>query len=119
MFRPEGLHPADDGPVRATVVGAFYRGGHHLVRVQLPDGARVLVRSSVSMSPGTEIALRADEPALVPAVRAWRPDPTTLKVADPSLRWSAERYSANNELGTLLAQAAGLALLAARAAAVV
>lgn len=50
--------------------------------------------------------------ALVPAFSPWRPAPATLADADPGLRWSAERYSDNNELGALIAILAGLALLA-------
>jgi len=57
---------------------------------------------------------RAAVPALVPALRAWRPRSPEPALGDPDLRWSFERYSANNELGTLIALVAGLVVLGAR-----
>ena len=63
-------------------------------------------------------AYRDAVPALVPALTAWRPRPSssepTSPLGDPDLRWSFERYSANNELGTLMALVAGLIAFAAR-----
>jgi len=49
-------------------------------------------------------------PALVPASRAWRPE------AEPSrdAGWRAERFTDNNEAGTLLAVSLGVGLLALR-----
>jgi protein-S-isoprenylcysteine O-methyltransferase Ste14 len=59
-------------------------------------------------------AYRAAVPALVPALSAWRPGQLASGLGDPDLRWSFARYSANNELGTLIALAAGLTVLGAR-----
>jgi hypothetical protein len=53
-------------------------------------------------------------PALLPALRPWHPAPGSLAKADATVRWSGRRYSDNNELGTLLAQMAGLVILAIR-----
>lgn len=53
-------------------------------------------------------AYRDAVPALVPALSAWRPPQRVAGLGDPELRWSFERYSENNELGTLLALVGGL-----------
>lgn len=45
---------------------------------------------------------RAEVPALLPRLTPWEPAPETLAQGDASLRWSLDRYSDNNELGTLL-----------------
>ncbi len=45
---------------------------------------------------------RAEVPALIPRLRAVRPAPVQLQPGDSQLRWSFDRYSENNELGTLL-----------------
>ena len=57
---------------------------------------------------------RSEVPALMPALRPWHPAAGSLRFADPSLRWSGRRYSDNNELGTLLAQASGIGILTVR-----
>ena len=44
---------------------------------------------------------RAEVPALIPRLRAWRPAAPDGQPGDP-LGWSLDRYSENNELGTLL-----------------
>lgn len=61
-------------------------------------------------------AYRDAVPALIPALTAWRPaDPAVAAgLGDPELRWSLARYSENNELGTLVALAAGLIVFGAR-----
>lgn len=58
---------------------------------------------------------RAAVPALVPRLRAWAPAPETARVGDPGAAWTLERYSENNELGTLLALVAGLVAFGLRA----
>ena len=45
----------------------------------------------------------AQVPALIPRFTRWQATEPVLALADPDLRWSRERYSRNNELGTLLA----------------
>jgi iron(III) transport system ATP-binding protein len=66
VFRPEGVRVDTTAAHRGTAETSFYRGGHYLVGVRLPDGAHVLVRSVDDIAPGTEIALSAVTPALVP-----------------------------------------------------
>ena len=44
----------------------------------------------------------------------WRPASGVAGLSDPELRWSFDRYSDNNELGTLLALLAGLLVFGAR-----
>jgi len=46
---------------------------------------------------------RAAVPALLPRLSAWTPGPAAGARADAGRRWSLDRYSENNELGTLLA----------------
>ena len=60
------------------------------------------------------VAYRAGVPALLPALRPWRPSHRLAGLSDPTLRWSVERYSENNELGTLLALLAGVLAFGAR-----
>jgi protein-S-isoprenylcysteine O-methyltransferase Ste14 len=60
------------------------------------------------------VAYRSSVPALLPAIRPWRPLHKLAGLGDPELRWSAERYSENNELGTLLALLAGVLAFGAR-----
>jgi len=50
---------------------------------------------------------RAEVPALLPRLSAWRPRHGALEPEAAMHRWSCERYSENNELGTLLALVAG------------
>lgn len=57
-------------------------------------------------------AYRDRVPALVPSLTPFRPTP---EPEGQEVRWSADRYLANNELGTALALAVGLAAFAARA----
>ena len=45
---------------------------------------------------------RAEVPALLPRRGRWKPAPETLAAGDADRRWSVDRYSDNNELGTLL-----------------
>lgn len=59
-------------------------------------------------------AYRASVPALYPMLHAWQPALATAALAETERSWSGERYSDNNELGTLLAVLAGLALFGAR-----
>ena len=72
VFRPEGVHEVESGGVPATVVDAFYRGGHVLVRAATEAGEHVLVRSSRRPARGSRLVLRADPPALVPAKKETR-----------------------------------------------
>ena len=60
------------------------------------------------------VAYRAGVPALLPALRPWRPSHRLAGLSDPTLPWSVERYSENNELGTLLALLAGVLAFGAR-----
>jgi protein-S-isoprenylcysteine O-methyltransferase Ste14 len=55
---------------------------------------------------------RAAVPALVPALTPWRPDAASAGAGEPS--WSAARFAANDESGTLLAVAIGVIALALR-----
>jgi protein-S-isoprenylcysteine O-methyltransferase Ste14 len=55
-------------------------------------------------------AYRDRVPALIPRLRS---HPGDVRRGTPRVSWSGERYSENNELGTLLAQIAGLACFAA------
>lgn len=59
-------------------------------------------------------AYRDAVPALFPTLAAWRPPHGIVGLGDPELRWSFQRYSENNELGTLLALLAGLLAFGAR-----
>lgn len=54
------------------------------------------------------VAYRENVPALFPSLRPWR----SMRVVDA--RWSGARFDGNNELGTVLALAAGLALVVLR-----
>ncbi len=58
---------------------------------------------------------RAAVPALLPRVSSWDPSPATSALSDPARRWSLDRYSENNELGTLLALVALVAVFGLRA----
>ncbi|MGE4606300.1 MAG: isoprenylcysteine carboxylmethyltransferase family protein, partial [Myxococcota bacterium] len=59
---------------------------------------------------------RSEVPALRPRLATWRPSPQDTPVGgDPSCRWSLERYSENNELGTLLALLACMVVFGVRA----
>jgi len=58
---------------------------------------------------------RAEVPALRPRLVAWIPPPQGTLVGDPDCRWSMERYSENNELGTLLALLACVVVFGIRA----
>jgi protein-S-isoprenylcysteine O-methyltransferase Ste14 len=53
-------------------------------------------------------------PALIPKLRSWRPAATSSMREEPELSWSPKRYLDNNELGTLLALALGLTVIALR-----
>ena len=53
-------------------------------------------------------------PALVPRRSAWRPAPGAVAPFDVGRRWSFERYVDNNELGTLLALLACIAVFGVR-----
>ena len=57
---------------------------------------------------------RAAVPALIPRLHAWRPEQPGVRLGDSELRWSLDRYSENNELGTLLGLLAGVACLGLR-----
>jgi len=59
---------------------------------------------------------RAEVPALVPRIAAWRPAAETLAITDGARRWSLDRYSENNELGTLLGVVACAAAFGVRTA---
>jgi hypothetical protein len=69
VFRPETVRAGGDASVRGVVETSFYRGGHYLHGVRLPDETRVLYRAEATMAPGTEIALEAEMPVLVPVPR--------------------------------------------------
>ncbi len=56
----------------------------------------------------------AQVPALLPRITRWRATEPALALGDPDLRWSRERYSQNNELGTLLALVACVVAFALR-----
>lgn len=60
-------------------------------------------------------AYRAAVPALLPRLQAFDPAPETRAVGDIDSRWQLDRYSENNELGTLIAIALGLVLFGLRA----
>lgn len=53
-------------------------------------------------------------PALWPRRLAWSPASANSTKAEPAPRWDLDRYSENNELGTLLAILAGVVLIAIR-----
>lgn len=59
---------------------------------------------------------REQVPALVPALRPWRPDPQTSSLVDLEGAWSGAHYSDNNELGSLIAVVCGLLLFGLRIA---
>ncbi|MCP5041237.1 MAG: hypothetical protein GY944_09420 [bacterium] len=61
------------------------------------------------------VRYRAEVPALFPTLRAWHPPTDGIPFDDLGRAWSSERYVDNNELGTLIALVAGLALFALRA----
>ncbi|MDP6978656.1 MAG: methyltransferase [Myxococcota bacterium] len=58
---------------------------------------------------------RNEVPALWPNLHGWRPPTDAEPFDDLARTWSGERYVDNNELGTLIALTAGLALFAVRA----
>ncbi len=57
---------------------------------------------------------RDEVPALLPRRVAWTPPSQAAALADPGRRWSLDRYSENNELGTLLALLACVVVLGVR-----
>ena len=59
-------------------------------------------------------AYRDAVPALFPTLSPWRPADLSVGLGDPELRWSLERYTENNEFGTLLALLVGLLAFGAR-----
>lgn len=61
------------------------------------------------------VSYRDEVPALVPAIHAWRPPSAARPFDDLARSWSSRRYVDNNELGTLLALVAGIALFGLRA----
>ena len=54
-------------------------------------------------------------PAILPRQKAWRAEFPLANEIDQSLKWSFERYDANNELGTFLACVLGVGLVVLRA----
>ena len=56
----------------------------------------------------------AQVPALWPQIRAWAPGAPVAEQLEGDRHWQFKRYDANNELGTLLACAAGVSLVALR-----
>jgi protein-S-isoprenylcysteine O-methyltransferase Ste14 len=64
---------------------------------------------------GTDFARYRDHvPALFPISSAWVPPKGVAPLDDPDRSWSGERYVDNNELGTLIALIAGLAVFGLR-----
>jgi hypothetical protein len=57
---------------------------------------------------------RAEVPALLPRLVAWTPPCQAAALGDPGRRWSWDRYSDNNELGTLMALLACVVVFAIR-----
>ena len=56
----------------------------------------------------------AEVPALWPQIRAWAPGAQVEEQLEGDRHWQFKRYDANNELGTLLACAAGVSLAVLR-----
>jgi hypothetical protein len=59
---------------------------------------------------------RAAVPALLPRWHAWSPAPDALPGDSAARRWTLDRYSENNELGTLLGVIACVAAFGLRTA---
>ncbi len=69
-YRPEAVRVvrAADAP-RGRVAAAFYRGAHHLLVVEVGEGplrGELLLHAPDAVAPGTQIALDASAPVLVP-----------------------------------------------------
>ena len=72
VIRPERVHVASGGPVRARVADAVFQGDHWLWAVDLvPAGAlgggRLLVRADRPAAREEDVALAVDPPPFVPA----------------------------------------------------
>ena len=62
LVRPDDLRPDPDGPLRAVVVDAAFRGAETLYRLRLGDGSEVeaLFPSHRAYAPGSEVGLATD-----------------------------------------------------------
>ena len=85
----------------------------------LPRKERIETERLASRHGPVYARYRAEVPALLPRRRPWRPEPAEVR-AEVALAggdaWRLGRYDANNELGTLLAVLAAVALVGARGA---
>ncbi len=61
------------------------------------------------------VCYRDAVPALWPRLVAWHPPDSVQELGDANRAWSGDRYTDNNELGTLLALTVGLLLFIGRA----
>lgn len=88
------------GWVGGAIAAAFWSWFvlRYFPRKESVESARLLERHGERFA-----AYRAAVPALRPRLRAWREG----AAGAPGARWALARYSDNNELGTLLAVAAG------------
>lgn len=93
---------------------------HYFPRKERSESARLAARHGEAFE-----RYRAVVPALLPRLRPYRAEPLPAAAASASTAsasaasakgWRLERYSENNELGTLLAIVGGVLLLIARAA---
>jgi protein-S-isoprenylcysteine O-methyltransferase Ste14 len=84
--------------------------GSYFPRKETAEALRLYARFGASFA-----AYRAEVPALVPRLRPWRPERAGVEFGDAQARWSLDRYSENNELGTLLALIACLIAFGLRA----
>lgn len=79
--------------------------GHYFPRKERVEGARLEELYGADYK-----AYRDHVPALIPRLTPWVPGES----AGEASRWSGQRYSGNNELGTVIALAAGIGVFAIR-----
>ena len=81
-------------------------------RKERTESARLLARYGEAYG-----AYKDQVPALLPRLRAWKPESVLAEQLDQGVRWQFSRYDENNELGTLLACTLGVGLVVLRVAA--
>jgi protein-S-isoprenylcysteine O-methyltransferase Ste14 len=84
--------------------------GSYFPRKEAVEGGRLEARYGAPF-----VEYRAAVPALIPRLRPWSPAPGTSGYGDGPARWRLDRYSENNELGTLLGLVACLVAFGLRA----
>jgi protein-S-isoprenylcysteine O-methyltransferase Ste14 len=83
----------------------------YLPRKERVETSRLLARHGEAYA-----RYRREVPALWPRPRPWRPSPDVAAGVDLSGAWRAERFDANNELGTVIAVVLAVSAVSLRAA---